>query len=129
MADQKQRTLAKGQFTRAENVLKKDIAMDEHSIPLITIERHQKDFLDKWEKVQDLHDEYVLSLDNPNEEELETQETWLEELSTRFSEMEVRVDTLVEQRKKEALSTGAPTIETTAVDVDMDSYTLEYRSP
>ena len=100
MADNKPRAIAKGQFTRALNVLKKDLAATESTTPLATLERHQKDFIDKWQKVQDIHDEYVLSLVDPTPEKLETEDNWLDELATRFSDIEVAVDTLIEQRKK-----------------------------
>ena len=59
MADQKARSIAKGQFTRAINTLKKDLAAAEDAIPLTTLERHQKDILNKWQKMQDIYDEYV----------------------------------------------------------------------
>ena len=103
MADQKQRSLAKGRFTRAEKVLLKDLEAEENTIPLITIERHLKDFLEKWEKVQDLHDEYVMMLVDPTDDELAAQEEWLDELSERFAALEVQVDSVVERRRKEAV--------------------------
>ena len=103
MADQKQRSLAKGRFTRAEKVLLKDLEAEENTIPLITIERHLKDFLEKWEKVQDLHDEYVMMLVDPTDDELAAQDEWLEELSERFAALEVQVDSVVERRRKEAV--------------------------
>ena len=128
MADQKQiRALAKGRFTRAEKALKNDIEADENTIPLITIERHQKEYIDWWNKVQDLHDEYVLSLENATEEQLETEEAWLEELATRFTEMELKVDTLVEKRKNvAALSSGEPaTLATGVTDEGLRNESVE----
>ena len=84
MADLKSRTLAKGQFTRAETILKKDLAAAAQDTPITTIERHLTDFSSKWQKVQDIHDEYVLSLEEPTDDILATHESWLDELATGY---------------------------------------------
>ena len=110
MADQTPRATAKGRFTRAENVLKKDLAAAADDIPIITIERHQKDLIEKWEKVQDSHDEYVLALVDPTDEDLAREESWLDELATRFSDIEIQVDKLVEQKRKAVISTAEPVV-------------------
>ena len=81
-----------------------------YPLPLITIERHQKDLIEKWEKVQDLHDEYVLALVDPTNEDLAREESWLDELATRFSDIEIQVDKLVEQKKKAVISTVEPVV-------------------
>ena len=104
MADPSKRTIAKSQFTRAENVLKRDLEAEENAIPITTLERHQKEFSDKWQKAQDEHDMYVLTLGELTEEEKNTEEAWLQELSVRFSDMEIKVDVVVEQRKQIAKS-------------------------
>ena len=110
MADKTPRATAKGRFTRAENVLKKDLAAAADDIPIITIERHQKDLIEKWEKVQDSHDEYVLALVDPTDEDLAREESWLDELATRFSDIEIQVDKLVEQKRKAVISTAEPVV-------------------
>ena len=85
MADQNARSIAKGQFTRAENKLKKDLVADGNSIPVTTFARHRDELIDKWQKVQDIHDAYVLTLVNPDEAQLKTEQAWLDELDERFS--------------------------------------------
>ena len=95
----KQRATAKAQFTRAEKTLKNDLEVDENTLPLVTVERHYKGIMDKWEKIQDIHDEYVASLEDPQPDLLQTEEAWIDELSARFHIIEIATDTYIERRK------------------------------
>ena len=54
MADRQQRAIAKAQFTRAENQVKRDLEADEAVIPITTVERHRQALLGKWQRVQDI---------------------------------------------------------------------------
>ena len=56
----KNRTMAKMQFTRAENSLSKVLAIQTSLQE--TVERRAKDLAVKWQEVQSVHDEYVTSI-------------------------------------------------------------------
>ena len=96
----KKRTMAKAQFSRAENSLRKllgnPMSLQE------TLERRAKDLAVKWQEVQNLHDEYVTTI---SEEEEAKEEEWIEELVDRFESIEMATDqNLRKLRKEEAAS-------------------------
>ena len=60
MDARRQRGIAKAQLTRAENIVKRDLeVIQEAELPITTVERHREDMLAKWQKAQDIHDEYT----------------------------------------------------------------------
>ena len=91
------RTVAKQQFTRAENSLRKVLAKGDSL--QTTIGRKFNELSVKWQTVQDTHDVYVTMV---NKEEEEKENYWLEELIERYEAIEIDTDiALLKLQKKE----------------------------
>ena len=101
----KQRGIAKLQFTRALNEIKRDLLVEDDSLPIITVEGHRSILLNKWQIVQDRHNGYVLSLvENPSTELLDTEETWIDELAVKLREIKIAADKYIIKRKREIVT-------------------------
>ena len=67
-AAKKIRNTAKGQYTRSENRLK--AAVDAEQVDVWTLDKRYSELKEKWDKLQDAHDEYAsfLTEDEPIKE-------------------------------------------------------------
>lgn len=92
--EKKARTIAKAQFTRAETHLFE--ALNEGKDKW-AIERRYEDLKMRWNKTQDAHDIYVLSLSDDDEAAKEGQ--WIDEISNRFSKVELSVSKIFDDSK------------------------------
>jgi len=90
------RAIAKAQFTRTEKSLRK-LLENQESLQE-TIKRKFKDVSDKWQEVQDLHDEYVTLIDA---ESVANEEVWIEELLNGFELIEIETDKTLRKFKSE----------------------------
>ena len=91
------RATSKRLFTRAENALHQALeakALEE------TVRRRFDDYRRRWDNVQEVHDNYIERLGDIAEEELAVEDQWLDELSERFYNLEMRVDAEIDERKK-----------------------------
>ena len=91
------RATSKRLFTRAENALHQALeakALEE------TVRRRFDDYRRRWDNVQEVHDNYIERLGDIAEEELAVEDQWLDELSERFYNLEIRVDAEIDERKK-----------------------------
>ena len=93
----KKRATAKSQFTRYANRLQK--ALDLEDCDVWTLEARYKDFKDRWERVQEAHDTYVVEL---SEEDAEGEEVWLDDLLDTFDDLELKVGKKMCETKKES---------------------------
>ena len=93
------RTTAKRVFTRTEKALIQ--ALDTNALEE-TIQRRFEEFRRQWDKVQEAHDTYIEVLEEYSEEAIAKEDEWLDEVSNRFYDLELRVDNdLLEKRKAE----------------------------
>ena len=93
------RTTAKRVFTRTEKALIQ--ALDTNALEE-TIQRRFEEFRRQWDKVQEAHDTYIEVLEEYSEEAIAKEDEWLDEVSNRFYDLELRVDNdLLEKRKEE----------------------------
>ena len=91
------RTTAKSNLTRAVNALERSI---ETPTPIRTIERRFDEMRNRWNSVQDAHEEYIYTLDDDAQKENE--QPWIDELMERFESTEIKIDTYLENIAKEA---------------------------
>jgi len=84
------RTVAKQQFTRAENSLRQTLNNPESLES--TVKRKFAELGVKWQAVQDTHDAFMamLSLDESQKED-----SWIDELVARFDSIEVKTDQIL----------------------------------
>ena len=95
------RSIAKGQFTRAETRLNDCINVPDgqEDLPLSTCQRRFNEFSQKWQAVQDAHDSYIIYIaETIDEIQAGEEEKWLQELSDRFDKLEVKMDRFLEDR-------------------------------
>ena len=92
------RTTAKSQFTRAEKKLN-DSLTAQPPVPVETIKRRFNELSAKWTKGQDTHDAYVEAVleDADDDDDAATFEQWIDELSQRFDDLEIKVDRYMEK--------------------------------
>jgi len=93
------RTLAKSQFTRTERRLKDVI---KEVVPSSIIVKRLEELTIKWDTVQQMHDEYVLSVTATNPEDTTaqaTEEQWITELEDRYSALEIEAHRRIEKDK------------------------------
>ena len=86
------RTMAKAQYTRVENALRKLVGN-----PLSlkdTIERKFGELRDKWQELQNCHDSYA-----PFVEEAQKEDDWIGERCERFEEIEADADKSLQKFK------------------------------
>ena len=110
------RATAKCQFTRSERRLKDALASAE-SIPISTIERRYDELNSKWVAAQEAHDAYVekISSENISGTETEEEESWIDELNSRFDSIEIDADRVIERLKLKNSSVEPVGITTSAV--------------
>ena len=82
----KKRTIAKGQFTRAEGRLLSAIS---DQADLWTLSKRYEDMTERWNAAQNAHNEYVSGIDD--DRAMETEEAWISELAKRFDKVELGV--------------------------------------
>ena len=90
------RTVAKSQFTRLEKSLKK--LLENQDSLQDTIERKFNELSAKWKEVQNAHDIYVTLI---KEEEADQEERWIEELLSRFDDIEAEADKVLLKFKEQ----------------------------
>ena len=110
------RRTAKGQFTRAETRVKNALEMDADSW---TLEQRYKELKERWDKVQDVHDEYVECL--MEEEEIDAAQGWIDDLLDKFDLLELKVG------KKMQDSNRAKTVQTSQSTERSKSQERTYR--
>ena len=89
----KARILAKGQFTRAE---KKTVKLF-NSVNISSVwalEQQYGELKARWKSVETAHDEFVSLIEDENTAEGE--EDWLEEISERFDELELKISSKIQ---------------------------------
>ena len=98
------RTTLKGQFTRLEKKLNESLTPPPEggqAVPIATIKRRFADLSEKWEKTQDAHDAYISVIAGTSSEaELETEEGWINDISSRFDLLEIAFDRHLETVEK-----------------------------
>ena len=87
------RTTYKGTFTRAAKSLEQAI---DSNAPKITIEKRFVTLTEKFNIVQNCHNEFVNTL-NENELNADEVETWISEICNIYDELEIRTDTYIEK--------------------------------
>ena len=92
--EKKARTTAKAQFTRAEGSLRKAVSSEADEWTML---RRYEELKDRWNKVQDAHDTYILTLDDAA---AVAEGDWIDELIERFSNAELAVGKCIESSKK-----------------------------
>ena len=104
------RSTAKSQFTRAEKKLIDSLNVGEEAekVPISTIKRRFQDASERWSKAQDAHDAYVANITVADEEQLQAEEQWIQEISDRFDRLEVSVDRYIDESEKAAKPAIAP---------------------
>lgn len=111
------RTLAKQQFTRAENSLRSALT---ECVDEWTISTRYAALKERWNKVQDSHDLYVLTLGDKTTEQ---EAAWITELETRFNAIELQVGAMMAQRKATIKEASTSDKESTA-DIQSDAKTV-----
>ena len=99
----KQRAKAKAQVIRLINSIKRHLAIPDESVPYQIMEALERDLLNKWQNVQNVHDDYVVALTEPTEEQLETEEGYIEELALKFEEIRLVACQFIIERKEKAI--------------------------
>ena len=89
------RTSAKMQFTRAEKSLLDALNVPE--IPISTLQRRFTELKKKWDTVQDSHDAYSAFSGEMEDEQVSQLDTWIQDLSQRFDEVEIKADQKIEK--------------------------------
>ena len=86
------RATAKAQFTRSEKKLRDSLNTGEEAdkVPVTTIKRRFEDVVEKWRRAQDTHDAYIAALGN--DAYMDTEEAWIDDISKRFDNLEIAVD-------------------------------------
>ena len=90
------RAVAKRFFTRAESALRLTLTPEALED---TIRRRFEELCKRWEQVQDSHDAYICSLGEVDDGTVASEDEWLDELSARFHELEVKVDCEIHSRE------------------------------
>ena len=93
----KRQTIAKGQFTRAEGLLKRVLDAESDESLLWTVEKRYAELKTRWNNVQEVHDEYVTFLADQNL--IDTEEAWISELAERFDEIEVDTGKYIQSKQ------------------------------
>ena len=93
--EKKARSIAKAQFTRAEGHLLQALNDGKDRW---AIERRYDDLKVRWNKTQDAHDGYVLTLENDDDAVKEA--TWIDEIADRFSKIELSVSKMFDAPKQ-----------------------------
>ena len=83
----KKRTAGKTQFTRAENRVRD--ALQEDEVDEWIIEKRYSDFKERFDKIQDLNEDYVSFL--TEEADLQAADQWIDDLVKRFDSVEILV--------------------------------------
>ncbi len=102
------RATMKAQFTRSEKKLVESLNIQEEAqrVPITTIKRRFDDVVSKWSKAQDAHDAYIAVL-GPTAD-LDAEDVWIQDISTRFDTLEITVDKYLEEVEKAAEAMKAP---------------------
>ena len=100
----RKRTPSKGQFTRTESALK--AALDMAECPLWTLERRYEEHKKRWDAAQDAHDGYLQLL---TDEQMQAEESWIDEIAARFDKLEIEVGKQMNPPKIEANVTETAT--------------------
>ena len=85
----KQRSLAKSQFTRAENAVQSAVGLGKEC-PAWTLDKRYTELKKRWDSVQDAHDNYVLLLEGDGGA-VEPEAAWISEIEARFDKLELVV--------------------------------------
>ena len=85
----KQRSLAKSQFTRAENAVQSAVGLGKEC-PAWTLDKRYSELKKRWDNVQDAHDNYVLLLEGDGGA-VEPETAWISEIEARFDKLELVV--------------------------------------
>ena len=118
------RTTAKRVFTRTEKALIQ--ALDTDALEE-TIQRRFEEFRRQWDKVQEAHDSYIEVLEEYSEEAIAKEDEWLDEISKRFYDLELRVDDELLQKRKEEQQKLQALKKENVVSEDEKKTTLESR--
>ena len=93
--EKKARSIAKAQFTRAEGHLLQALNDGKDRW---AIERRYDDLKVRWNKTQDAHDGYVLTL--ANDDDAVKEAIWIDEIADRFSKIELSVSKMFDAPKQ-----------------------------
>jgi hypothetical protein len=89
------RTNEKRRFTRKETQMIELI--NNKDTPMRTLERELEEFRAYWRSIQDAHDDYIgVAADGDTTEE----ENYIREISSRFTKLEVQIDSIIEDIEK-----------------------------
>ena len=96
------RSTSKSQFTRCEKRLN-DVLENPTTIPVATIERRYNELSERWNAAQCAHDAYLEVLEAEGYE-VEEEESWMDEITKRFDEVEIKADAIIEKMKQPSIS-------------------------
>ena len=96
------RSTSKSQFTRCEKRLN-DVLENPTNIPVATIERRYNELSERWNAAQCAHDAYLEALEAEGYE-VEEEESWMDEITKRFDEVEIKADAIIEKMKQPSIS-------------------------
>ena len=103
----KARTLAKSGFTRAEKALSDALKLE--NIPLSTLDRRFNDLKSKWDLCQETHDNYAFHSEEMMAAEADGLDGWIDNLSERFSVIEIQTDEKRDAQVSKQQASIAPT--------------------
>ena len=103
----KARTLAKSGFTRAEKALSDALKLE--NIPLSTLDRRFNDLKSKWDLCQETHDNYAFYSEEMGAAEADGLDGWIDNLSERFSVIEIQTDEKRDAQVSKQQASIAPT--------------------
>ena len=104
------RSTSKSQFTRWEKRLD-EVLSNPANVPVATIERRYTELREKWVAVHSAHDAYVEALEAEGGE-VDEEEAWMDEVTSRFDSIELRADDIIEKKKQPSASSSASVEET-----------------
>ena len=110
------RSTSKSQFTRSEKRLS-DVLSNPTDVPVATIERRYNELSDKWKAAQDAHDAYLEAVEAEGGE-ADDAEDWMDEVTQRFDNIEVKADAII-AKMKHPLSGSGVSVDSGAVKVEM----------
>jgi len=91
----KTRTATKAAFTRAERSLQDALKVPQ--LPQATLKRRFEELKSKWDNCQSAHDSYSLFSGEMEGGEADELDGWIDDLSKRFSEIEIQTDQKLEK--------------------------------
>ena len=93
------RMTSKRTYDRSENALNQAI-QQANDIPASTIQRRYADLKQRWDHVQQAHDNYIIKgCGDDNSEDIAKEDEWVNAIADRFYKLEIKTDSLMESKQ------------------------------